>query len=439
MRSILPKMVYADSNGQIYDHPYLTMAGMSGPEAVIPEAIELIPLPEGSRLFTIPDTPPIAYDSRKMKFSVVEKAAGIRGKLQAVSAFMAPGYARTLLPACDYHQKRAHLPLWSYTAVGWDEERDCFVVAATKVDSNTNWNPENYDDRLLDPLVRKYLKELPDNRLLEQLSRCAVDYHCFAAKNLFFRRWEAPLPTSPACNAACLGCISLQPSDYCPASQERIKFVPTPNELAELAVPHLQNADQPIVSYGQGCEGDPILQTPVIAEATRQMKAATSRGTVNFNSNGSLPDKVRQLCDSGMDSFRFSLNSVLEERYNSYYRPRGYSFKNVKESVKISKDAGRFTMINYLISPGVNDAPEEVQELKQFVADTGLDMIQMRNLSIDPDYYNKALGITRRGIGIYRLLAELKREFPKLQFGYYNRCKEDFFPPGFETGWPIRG
>jgi pyruvate-formate lyase-activating enzyme len=96
-------------------------------------------------------------------------------------------------------------------------------------------------------------------------------------------------------------------------------------------------------------------------------------------------------------------------------------------------------MINYLISPGVNDAPEEVQELKQFVADTGLDMIQMRNLSIDPDYYNKALGITRRGIGIYRLLSELKREFPKLQFGYYNRCKEDFFPPGFETGWPIRG
>ncbi len=439
MRPILPKLVYADSEGQIYDHPYLTMAGMSGPDAVIPETIELVPLPEGSRLFTIPDTPPIAWDTRKMKFTVLEKVPGMRGKLQAVSAFMAPGYARTLLPACDYNKKRAHLPLWSYTAVGWDEERDCFVVAATKVDNNSNWNPENYDDRLLDPLVRKYLKELPDNRLLEQLSRCAVDYHCFAAKNLFFQRWEAPLPTSPACNAACLGCISLQPSDYCPASQERIKFVPTPAELVELAVPHLQRADQPIVSYGQGCEGDPILQAPVIAEATRLMKASTSRGTVNFNSNGSLPDKVRQLCDSGMDSFRFSLNSVLEERYNAYYRPRGYSFKDVKESVKISKGAGRFTMINYLISPGVNDAPEEVQELKQFVADTGLDMIQMRNLSIDPDYYNKALRVTRRGIGIYRLLAELKREFPKLQFGYYNRCKEDFFPPGFETGWPIRG
>ncbi len=439
MKRHLPKLIYADSQGRIYDHPYLAMAGMSGPEAVLPETVELIPLPEGSRLFTIPDTPPIAWDTRKKGFITVEKAPGQTGRLQAVSAFMAPGYARTLLPACDYSRKKAHLPLWSYTAVGWDETRDCFVVAATRVDSNPNWNPANYDDRLLDPLVRKKLKEMPDNRLLEQLSRCAVDYHCFAAKNLFFGRWEAPLPTSPVCNAACLGCISLQPSDYCPSSQERIKFVPTPAELVELAVPHLEQADQAIVSYGQGCEGDPILQTPVIAEATRLMKSACSRGTINFNSNGSMPEKVQQLCDAGMDSFRFSLNSVLEERYNAYYRPRGYRFEDVKNSVRISKQEGRFTMINYLISPGVNDAPKELDELKRFIADTGLDMIQMRNLSIDPDYYNRAMGITGRGIGIYRLLMELKREFPMIQYGYYNRTRDNFFPPGFESGWPIRG
>ena len=171
MKKQLPKLVYADSQGQIYDHPYLTMAGMSGPEAVLPDSIELIPLPEGSRLFTIPNTPPIAWDSRKKGFATVDKAPGVRGQLQAVSAFMAPGYARTLLPACDYRKKTVHLPLWSYTAVGWDEEQDCFVVAATKVDNNQNWNPENYDDRLLDPLVRERLAANPHNRLLEQLSR----------------------------------------------------------------------------------------------------------------------------------------------------------------------------------------------------------------------------------------------------------------------------
>lgn len=437
----LPKMLYADQKGTIYDHPELCMAGMNGSTAVLPDHVELIPLPDDSRLFTMPAMPPVAWDERKKQFVTVDSVReGRRTQpIQAVAAFMAPGYVRTLLPACDYSRKTTHLPLWSYTAVGWDEERDCFVVAASKVDGNSNWNPVNYDDRTLDPLVRAMLAEMPGNRLLEQLARCAVDYHCFAAKNLFYRRWEAPLPTSPVCNSACLGCISLQPSECCPSNHERITFVPTPEELCQIAVPHLEQAEQAIVSYGQGCEGDPVLQADTIAEATRRMKQATQRGTVNFNSNGSLPDKIQLLCDAGMDSFRFSLNSVREELYNRYYRPKGYSFGDVLRSVKTSKEAGRFTMINYLVSPGVSDAPQEVEALVRFVADTGVDMIQMRNLSIDPDYYNKEMGAQGLGIGMYRLLQRLKQEFPRLQFGYYNRTKENFFPPGFEEGWPIKG
>jgi pyruvate-formate lyase-activating enzyme len=436
----MPQMLYADQKGTIYDHPELCMAGMNGAEPVLPEEVELIPLPEDSRLFTMPAMPPIGWDQRKKSFVTIDNVpqGKRRQPVQAVAAFMAPGYLRTLLPACDYSRKKTHLPLWSYTAVGWDEERDCFVVAATKVDANNNWSPCNYDDRTLDPLVRGMLKEMPDNRLLEQLARCALDYHCFAAKNLFYRRWEAPLPTSPVCNSACLGCISLQPSECCPANHERITFVPTPEELCQIAVPHLEQAEQAIVSYGQGCEGDPILQADTIAEATRRMKQATPRGTVNFNSNGSLPDKVRLLCDAGMDSFRFSMNSVREEPYNRYYRPNGYCFNDVLESVRISKEAGRFTMINYLVSPGLSDAPEEVEALLRFVADTGVDMLQMRNLSIDPEYYNREMGLTGKGIGMFRLLQRLKQEFPRLQFGYYNRTRENFFPPGFETGWPVK-
>lgn len=440
MHNRLPKMVYADAKGNIYDHPELCMAGMNGTVSVLPDDVELIPLPEDSRLFTIPAMPPVAWDARKKQFVTVDevRSGRTRHRVQAVAAFMAPGYVRTLLPACVYANKKEHLPLWSYTAVGWDEERDCFVVAATKVDTNSNWNPINYDDRTLDPLVRQMLQEMPNNRLLEQLSRCAVDYHCFAAKNLFYRRWEAPLPTSPVCNSACLGCISLQPSECCPSNHERITFVPTPEELCEIAVPHLEQAEQAIVSYGQGCEGDPILQADTIAEATRRMKQATSRGTVNFNSNGSMPDRVQMLCDAGMDSFRFSLNSVREELYNRYYRPKGYAFADVLRSVKCAKENNRFTMINYLVSPGVSDAPEEVETLLRFVADTGVDMIQLRNLSIDPDYYNREMGVSGGGIGMYRLLQRLKHEFPRLQFGYYNRTRENFFPDGFENGWPIK-
>ena len=439
-RTTLPKLLYADAQGNIFDHPSLCMAGMSGTEAVLPESVELIPLPEDSRLFTIPGTPPVAWDARQRRFVTVNevRSDGRTVKVQAVSAFMAPGYVRTLLPACDYKRKKVHLPLWSYTAVGWDEATERFVVAASRVDTNENWLPRNYDDRKLDPLVRKMLKELPDNRLLEQLARCAVDYHCFAAKNLFFRRWEAPLPTSPACNSRCLGCISLQPSDCCPSNHERIGFVPTPEEIVELALPHLMEAPEPIVSYGQGCEGDPIMQADTVAEATRRLKSSTSRGTVNFNSNGSFPDRVRMLCDAGMDSMRFSMNSVREEFYNRYYRPVGYTFSNVVESVKIARERGLFTMINYLVSPGLTDSADEAEALLKFIGATGVDMIQMRNLSIDPDFYNKRMQVSGRGIGMYRLLERVKRESPRIQYGYFNRSRENFYPAGFETGWPIR-
>lgn len=435
----LPRLVYADEQGTIFDHPDLCMAGMSGTEAVLPEQVELIPLPEGSRIFTIPGTPPVAWDRARRSFSPVGTVRHGRRQVQvqAVSAFMAPGYVRTLLPACDYSRKTVHLPLWSYTAVGWDDETEQFVVAASRVDTNSNWNPCNYDDRKLDPLVRKRLAEHPDNRLLEQLARCAVDYHCFAAKNLFFRRWEAPIPTSPVCNSRCLGCISLQPSECCPSNHERIGFVPTPEEICELALPHLDEAPDSIVSYGQGCEGDPILQADTVAAATRRLKMATSRGTVNFNSNGSLPDRIRLLCDAGMDSFRFSLNSVREDFYNRYYRPVGYSFADVTESLTVAKQQGRFTMINYLVSPGVTDDLLEVQALLRFIEKTGVDMIQLRNLSIDPDFYHRKLCFRGKGIGMYRMLEKVKKAFPRIQYGYFNRTKENFYPEGLEKSWPI--
>src|SRR5512141_3220700 len=110
-RASLPKLLYADAQGNIFDHPHLNMAGMSGTEAVLPESVELIPLPEDSRLFTIPDTPPVAWDGKQPKFVTVGGLCveGRKVRVQAVAAFMAHGYVRTLLPACDYKRKKVHL------------------------------------------------------------------------------------------------------------------------------------------------------------------------------------------------------------------------------------------------------------------------------------------------------------------------------------------
>ena len=432
--------VIADEKGEVFEHPDLLMAGMNGMTVRQPEENELIPLPEGSRLFTIPGTPPIGFDRRNGKQKVIEtlpKSWG-GGPVQAVSAFVTPAFTRTLLPAADYARKDVALTLWSYTAVGWCVEDECFYVAAVRVDRNQQWEPKHFDDRRLEPLVRKRVAEQPHNRLVEQLSRCALDYHCFAAKNLFFGRWEAPLPCSPACNAQCIGCISLQDEPRaCQASQERLTFVPTVEELCEVAVPHLQKAENAIVSFGQGCEGDPILQADRVAAAVREMRRQTSRGTINFNSNASIPDAVDKLADAGIDSIRISLNSVQEELYNAYYRPLNYRFSDVLEAARRAKRNGLFTMLNYLVFPGITDREDEIVRLLELVDSIGIDLIQMRNLSIDPLLYWKALAVNGEGIGLKRMLDRVKKTIPRIQYGYFNRTRENFYPPGFETDWPL--
>jgi len=50
--------VVADDQGEVFEHPELLMAGMNGMTVRHPQEDEMIPLPEGSRLFTIPHTPP---------------------------------------------------------------------------------------------------------------------------------------------------------------------------------------------------------------------------------------------------------------------------------------------------------------------------------------------------------------------------------------------
>ncbi len=420
----------ADQDGQVFEHPDLLMVGMSGMSARRPFAEELMPLPEGSRLFVIPHTPPFGRDRKTGRMVTVDRLPRRwgGGAAQAVSAFLVPGYTRTLLPAADYRSKSIQLPLWSYTAVGWCVEEDRFYAAAVRVDENTQWQPENYDDRELDPLVRRKLGEQPENRLLEQLARCALDYHCFAAKNLFYERWEAPLPTSPACNSRCLGCISLQESDCCPSSQERLDFVPTEEEICGIAVPHLRHAENAIVSFGQGCEGDPILQVDVICDAVRRMRRETARGTINFNSNASIPDAVDRLAEAGTDSMRISLNSAQQRLYEAYYRPRGYAFEDVVESIRRARRAGMFTMLNYLVFPGITDHPDEVDALSCLLEETGLDMIQMRNLSIDPSFYWEHMEGQGEGMGMGRMMNLLKERFPHLQYGYFNRTRENFYP-----------
>ena len=418
----IPTLVYANDKGEIKNFPGLYMAGRSGNFFCKPHLDDLIPLPEGSELFLLPDRRPIGVspgDDDPMVFDHAPDAPG--ETIQAVAAFMAP--AHTAIHSAAYEPARndlAPLPLFAYTAVGW--LKGIFWVSAFRSDPDNRQDARCFDPEKIKKKTVRLLKKNPQNRLIQHLGKCCLIYGCPAARNYFLGRWEAPLPTSPICNARCVGCISLQPSGCCPATQDRINFVPRVSEIAAIAVPHLQHAPDAIVSFGQGCEGEPLLQAVVLEKAIRSIRARTQRGTININSNASLPAKIKLLAEAGLDSLRVSLNSARAEYHARYYRPVDFSFADVLESIDIMKMAGKFVSLNYFILPGFSDDPDEFAALCRLIEEHRPDLIQLRNLNMDPDWYLETVGYApgTPPMGICTWFAELKQLFPMLRFGYFN-------------------
>ncbi len=316
------------------------------------------------------------------------------------------------------------------------------VAAGLRVDPDPRQDPWRFDRRRLEKQVEKRMQSAAasgGNRLIEQLEHCALTYGCRAAQNYFIGRHEAPLPTSVTCNAQCVGCISLQTDGQFRASHDRLDRAPTPAEVTAVALEHIEKVPEAIVSFGQGCEGEPLLAGDLLIASTRMIRAATDAGTIHLNSNASKPEVVDELAATGLDSMRVSMNSARPEIYAAYYRPHKYGFEDVRASMAAMKRRGRFLSINYLVFPGVTDTEAEAAALEDLIAATGIDLVQLRNLNIDPEAYFACLpaGTVRPGFGIRQLMARLQARFPRLRFGYFNPPKERYKAWGVEATAPV--
>ncbi|MFH0919894.1 MAG: radical SAM protein [Fibrobacterota bacterium] len=423
-----PLLVVSDESGNLFEVPELLMPGMSGLHTRLPKPEEIIPLPFGSSLFTLPGRSPIGFDPNTHKMTTLDTYQ--RKKVFAAAAFMAPAYTQILRTAYKTKADAPPLPLYAYTAIGW--QKNGFVVAGIRTDADTRQDLKQIDHKKIDAGKRELLKRFPDNRLVRHLmDNCVCRYGCPAARNLALGRFEAPLPTSPVCNARCVGCLSLQPGRRVPCAQERITFVPTPDEIAETALFHISRAKQAVVSFGQGCEGEPLMQAETLAAAIRLIRKATPHGTINLNTNASMPDKLEQLFDAGLDSVRVSMNSARKDYYEKYFRPLHYSFENVVESCRVARNKKKWCSLNYFIFPGFTDAPDETEAFLKLVKSAQPDYIQLRNLNMDPEDYLAVVGnaaFKKPGLGLLAWMARIKRECSCIRFGYFNPPKESFIP-----------
>lgn len=408
-----PNLLFADQDGNIYDHPHLEMLVRHGSELARPRPDEYIPLPDESELYLLPGRHAVGLDPETGEVEVMEE--------QAVAAFVRPGFTLTGTPAYVEGDGAPILPLLSYAPVGYANGR--MWAACKQVDEDTRQVFAGIDPDKIRRGARDWMAKYPNNRLVAHLSRCALSYCCPAARNLALGRYEAPLPTARACNAACVGCISLQPDDSgFPAPQNRIDFLPTPEEILEIMHGHAAHEKRPIFSFGQGCEGEPLTEWKTITQAVRRYRDAGGKGTVNVNTNASMPDAVTALAEAGTSSIRASLNSVRKDLYEAYYRPRSFGFEDVVESMRRAKAGGMFVSLNYLFFPGVSDTEDEVQALCDLVADVGVDFIQLRNMNLDPAIYLELAGPFAKGpsMGLSNFRKRVKKAKPDLGFGYFN-------------------
>lgn len=408
-----PYVIYCTPGGDICEERRLRPFAFDG-QPLTPA--DLIPLPDGVTLAMMPDRLGVGLNAS----GEVQRIPQSRG--WAAAALLPIGYTRTHLPAYEKVPGTEPLPFFGYCAVAGMRGR--LYVAAVQSDDPRKWHPRAFPRRELTCQVREKRAAYPSNRVVAQHAHCALDYACPTASNLFFRRWEMAIAVSPGCNARCVGCISKQEEEDLISPQDRLTFIPTVEEIVEVAVPHLEQAEEAIVSFGQGCEGEPLLQYRRIEQAIRAIRARTARGVININTNASNPRWLQRLYDAGLDMLRASTISGHPETYTAYYRPIGYCFEDVKESLKRARDAGVYSSINLLCFPGMIDREREVEALLAFIRETGLRLVQLRNLNIDPEVLlprMPALDVMGRALGMRTLIDTLRREVPNVEVGNYSR------------------
>ena len=410
-----PYLLYSDGKGNIFEDHTLYAVGRAGWDAFPVPENEWIELPQGGNLYELPNRKAIGIDVRTGKMRLCNKG-------WAVAAFIPPAHTGLYLAAYETEPNAPTLPLFCYTAAGWYHNK--FYVPAIRIENDIRQECAGYDDNKIKQGVHHLLQSYPHNRLVKHLmENCCLTYHCPAARNFSLHRWECPVPSSPACNANCIGCISFQPQEESIIStQDRLTFKPTAEEIAEFTVPHLMSAPYPIISFGQGCEGEPLLMWETIREAIIEIRKHTNLGSININTNGSKPDAVKALCEAGLNSIRVSTNSARKNIYTAYYRPNNYQFEEIVESLKVVRSYGGWASINYFVFPGMTDSVEEYEALRNLIKETDLSMIQWRNFNIDPDWYLGKIGVTETGemLGVKQLMELIHEEFPHVEFGYYN-------------------
>ncbi len=351
----------ARADGSLDVAPGVRPAARSGSRLVPLTASDVIPLPEAATIAHLPGR-------RALALTRSGESTTLGEEFVPVAAVLPVGHLRTLLPASEPQRGAPRLPLFGYAAIA--EHRGELVVAAFRTDSLEWWEPQRFRRPDLPAAVDAARRALPGNRIVEQLSVCALEHNCYTAQNTFYRRYEAALPASPACNA-----------DW----------------------------------------GEPLTRADALEEATARIRRMHPEATIHVNTNGSSPQALQRLIAAGCNSVRISAISFTDAVFRAYYRPIGYTLDDVVECGRVMRDSGGQVCLNLLTFPGITDAPDELERAVAACREMGVMQVQWRSLNVDHDWLVRVLPPMQPGMGMRAALERFRRELPAVEHGNFTR------------------
>ena len=347
------------------------------------------------------------------------RARGVGAGRLAVAAILPPGHLRTQLPAYADATDKPDLPPRTYAAVAADDAGD-LVVAAVLIDRDPTRDVDAYPKAEIAAKVNDALRSRPADRLVRQLARCAREYGCRAAANAFYGRWECALPIAAPANEHPPAVIAPR-LDGEAEPREPAAFHATAEEVAALATQHIA-AGGTLVSFGRACEGEPLLAARLVEDSIRLIRATTRSGTIHLETNGSVPAALRRLAATGLDAVTIRIASARADTYEALQRPEGYSFADVRASLRIAAELRLATSLLIPVLPGIFDRAEEIAALVGLAGELREgSAILLRDLAADP---LRALALMKGrepSIGVARALERLRDELPHLRIGSFVR------------------
>lgn len=378
----IPNLLFADKNGNIYDHPKLKMCCRTNNFNIVPYESELEELPKFSKIKFIEGAKPLGYDQETAK--IVEFDGGF-----PIYTTPSKGYLRVSLPAFKKNEKTI-LTNEAHTPIGFMDEK--FYFSAIKVDIQTS-----------DINQTKSFKDI----FMGYRGNNSLICHFAKMSKAIYRDIENLTPLG---NELILDTFYLENNSA--------------NELTEM-INFLNDNQKDLVITFSNLTQEKVISK--ICDCLKQIKKDDNL-TINIEPYQINLETIKSILSSDIDLITLnisSLNNSFAHSMLGFHQEYETYFKYAQKLIDASKIYGFEIILNLSVLPGFTDIKPNVESLIDFLSTYNINFMKLSNMAIYGDIFFKSDKILEEEIlGIINMLKEIRKKCKTLQFGAFTRSKK---------------